>query len=121
MRFLHLVAVAFFLGGQLMLATAVLPAVRRHRADAAMRSVARRFGVGSIVALVVLIATGVAMASRGDQWRDDVLQLKLMVLVVVIVLVALHRLSPTSRAIWGAVFLSSLALVWLGVQLAHGG
>src|SRR4051812_45024557 len=42
------------------------PAVRRRAArDApAMRAIARRFGIGSAVALVVIIATGAAMASH---------------------------------------------------------
>jgi hypothetical protein len=46
-RFLHLAGVAFFVGGQLLLAAAVAPAVRRYGGDEAMQSIARRFGIGS--------------------------------------------------------------------------
>ena len=119
-RFLHLIALAFLVGGQLMLVAAVVPAVRRHAADGAMRAVARRFGIGSLVALAVLLATGAAMASRTDRWGDSVLQVKLMVLVLVGVLAGVHIATPQSRVVSVAVFLASLALVWLGVELSHG-
>ena len=119
-RFLHLIAMAFFVGGQLMLVAAVVPAVRRHAPDAAMRSVARRFGIGSLVALAVLLATGAAMASRNDRWGDSVLQVKLTVLALVGVLLGLHIARPQARGLSVAVFLASLALVWLGVELSHG-
>jgi putative copper export protein len=119
-RFLHVIAVAFFVGGQLMLVVAVVPALRGRDDRAPMRVAARRFAAGSVVALAVLVATGVAMASRLHLWQDDVLQLKLVVLVLVVVLAALHAVSPGSRTVQIAVFLCSLALVWLGVQLTHG-
>ena len=76
-HFLHLVALTFFVGGQLMLVVAVVPAIRRHGDDVAMRAVARRFGIGSLVAIVVLLATGAAMASHFARWQDHVLQIKL--------------------------------------------
>jgi hypothetical protein len=59
-----------------------------------MESIARRFGVGSAVALAVAVATGVAMASHFHLWGSDVLQLKLTLLVVVLVLTE----GCTSRA-----------------------
>jgi putative copper export protein len=119
-RFLHLIAMAFFVGGQLMLAAAVVPAVSRHGTDLAMRSAARRFGIGSVVALAVLVATGAAMASHYDRWRDGVLQAKLSVLVLAGVLLGLHTVAPQRRVLSVAVFVASLAIVWLGVELAHG-
>ena len=118
-RFLHLVAMAFFVGGQLMLAVAVVPAVRRNGDPAAIRSVARRFGVGTLVAIAVLIATGAALAGHFEQWGDDTLNLKLALLVGVGVLTGLHAAAPGSRALSAAVFALSLAIVWLGVDLAH--
>jgi hypothetical protein len=39
---------------------------------------------------------------------------------VVLGLIALHLRLPRSRAIDGLVFLISLAIVWLGLELAHG-
>jgi len=72
-RFLHIVALAFFVGGQLVLVVAIVPAVRRAGDDALMRDVARRFGIGSLVAILVLVATGAAMASHLGRWHDSVL------------------------------------------------
>jgi uncharacterized membrane protein len=109
--------VAFFVGGQLVLAVAVVPALRG--AEAPMRAAARRFGVASLVALVVLVITGAAMADRFDLWRDEVLHAKLALLVLVGVLTALHVASPRSRAVSIALLASSLGVVWLGVVLTH--
>ena len=117
-RFLHIVALAFFVGGQLLLVV-VIPVVRRHGGDVALRGVARRFGIGSAVAIVVLVATGAAMASHFGLWQDDVLRLKLALVVLIGVLIALHIAAPTSRALSIAVLLASLLVVWLGVELTH--
>jgi uncharacterized membrane protein len=119
-RFLHLLGIAFFVGGQLMLVAAIVPAMRRHPArDEVIRAVARRFGAGSVVALVVLVATGAAMASHFTLWDDGTLQAKLALLVLIVVLVALHVVTPYTRAISIAIFVTSLVIVWLGVSLAH--
>ena len=117
-RFLHIVALAFFVGGQLLL-VAVVPVVRRHGGDAALRGVARRFGMGSLVAIVVLVATGAAMASHFALWLDDVLRLKLALVVLIGVLIALHIAAPTSRALSIAILVATLLVVWLGVELTH--
>jgi uncharacterized membrane protein len=119
-RFLHVVALIFFVGGQLVLAVAVVPAVRRHGAPEAMRAAARRFGASSAVALAVLIATGVAMASHLHRWGASVLHAKLAALVLVIVLTGLHVAAPNTRALSWATLAASLVIVWLGVELAHG-
>jgi uncharacterized membrane protein len=118
-RFLHVVALAFFVGGQLLLVVAVVPALRRDADRTAMRSIARRFGVGSLVALAVLFATGAAMADRYGRWGDSVLQVKLMVVVLIGVLIAFHMTAPESRTVAIAVFAASLVTLWLGVELAH--
>jgi uncharacterized membrane protein len=121
MRLLHLLALAFFVGGQLLLIAAVVPVVHRRGADEAlMHDVGRRFAIGSLVALVVLVATGSALADHFGRWEDDTLQLKLLLVVVVGVLTTLHALSPRSRAVSAAVLLGTLAVVWLGVELSHG-
>jgi putative copper export protein len=119
-RFLHLVSVAFFVGGQLMLVAVVVPAIRRHGTDAAMREAARRFGMGSGVTLLVLVATGVVMASHFDRWGSSVLHAKLAVLVFVGVLLGLHVVRPRTRGLSLAMLAASLVIVWLGVELAHG-
>lgn len=59
----HLLAMAFFVGGQIMLAAVLVP-VFRGRPE--MKVVAQRFAVGSLVALGLLILTGVELASHGD-------------------------------------------------------
>jgi putative copper export protein len=119
-RFLHLAGLAFFVGGQLVLVAAVTPTLRRSGDDVAMRAIARRFGIGSAVALLLLLATGVAMASHYRLWSDSVLQLKLGVLVTVLVLTGLHIASPTTRGIPLAALAASLVVVYLGLKLTHG-
>jgi hypothetical protein len=54
---------AFFVGGQMMLAAVVVPVGRRSGDRESLRLIARRFGYGTLVALLVLVATGTAMAS----------------------------------------------------------
>ena len=117
-RFLHVLALTFFVGGQIMLVVAVVPVLRRDD-PAAMRAIARRFGYGSLVALAVLAATGAAMADRYDRWDDSLLQIKLMFVVLIGVLVALHVARPGSRWLAVAVFAATLVTLWLGVNLAH--
>lgn len=120
-RFLHIAAIAFFVGGQLLLVLAVAPVMRRNGEDnTAMKSIARRFGVGSAVALAVAVATGVAMASHFEMWSSDVLQLKLLVLVVVLVLTGLHIASSKSTVVPWLLTAASLLVLWLGVKLTYG-
>lgn len=116
-RFLHLLAMAFFVGGQLVLAAAIAPVLRGSET---MRPIARRFGIGSAVALGVIIATGAAMASKFDRWDDGELMAKLGLLVLVFVLLGAHVVIPRRGALAGAIALVSLVIAYLGVQLAHG-
>lgn len=118
-RFGHLLGIAFFVGGQLVLVAAVTP-VLRARHPVAMQEIARRFGLGSAVALGLIIGTGIAMASRYERWDDPVLHAKLAVLVLVGILMAVHVVSSSRRVISLALLISSLVIVWLGVELAHG-
>ena len=101
------------------LVAAVVPAVGRGRNPEAMRAIARRFGWGSVVALGVLVATGAAMATEYDRWDDGTLQAKLALVILVGVLVAWHIRAPQLRALDGAIFVTSLAIVWLGIAIAH--
>ena len=120
-RWLHLLAMAFFVGGQLVLAAAVVPAFRgaEGRDREPLRAIARRFGYGTIVAIAVLVATGAAMASHFGDWSNGTLHVKLGLVVLVGILVGAHLRRPTNHALDGAIFLVSLAIVWLGVALAH--
>jgi uncharacterized membrane protein len=115
---LHLVSMAFFLGGQLLLAAAVVPALRGDENREQLRAVARRFGWGSVVALGVLIATGAAMASHLDIWDDGTLHVKLAFVAVAVILVGVHLRYPRAHLLQAAIFLVTLAIVWEAVQLA---
>jgi hypothetical protein len=117
-RFVHLLAVAFFVGGQMAL-VAFMPIVRRKQDPELTRALARRFGLGSLVALALLLATGAAMAAEYDRWGDGNLQAKLALLAGLGVLTALHVFTPRTRELGIAVFAVSLAIVLLGVSLAH--
>ena len=115
-RALHELAMAFFVGGQLMLAAVVVPAAR---GTDAMRTAARRFGAGTLIALGVLLATGIPMASHYDDWDETRLQVKLGLVVLIGVLIAVHLRKPRNHVIDAVTFLASLAVVYLGVALAH--
>lgn len=119
LRVLHLLAMAFFVGGQLVLVAAVVPAERGAPDRERLRAVARRFGYGTLVAIAVLLATGAAMATEFERWDDPELQAKLILVALVGGLVLWHMRRPAQHAIEAAIFVVSLAIVWLGVTLAH--
>lgn len=120
--YLHLVSMAFFLGGQLVFGIAVVPVLRgegeqRER----MRAIARRFGYGSLVALGLLVVTGWALASHYKLFDDSTLQWKLALVVAVIGLTIMHLRRPKLHALQGAILLLTLVIVWLGLKLVTGG
>jgi uncharacterized membrane protein len=119
LRYLHLLAMAFFVGGQLFLVTAVVPALRDDADRERLRVIARRFGAGTLVAIAVLVATGIPLASHFRQWDSGTLHVKLALVAVVAFLVGWHIRRPQLHALEGAIFVGSLAIVWLGVSLAH--
>ncbi len=116
---LHLLAMAFFVGGQLMLAAIVVPVLRGVGDRAPLRAAARRFGIGTLAAVLVLVASGVAMASHYHRWSDSTLQVKLGLVVLVVVLIGLHMRRPEWHVLDAAVFAVSLAIVWLGIVVAR--
>ena len=118
MLWLHLVAMAFFVGGQLMLAAVVVPILRGRDGGVPLRAAARRFGFGTLAAIVVLIGTGVAMATHYHRWSDSTLQVKLGFVALVAVLIHLHLRRPTWHVLDAAIFSVSLAIVWLGIVVA---
>jgi uncharacterized membrane protein len=115
---LHLLGMAFFVGGQLMLGAVVVPALRGLEDRAPLRAAARRFGIGTVMAFVVLIASGAALAGHEHKWNDSTLHVKLALVAVVGVLIALHMRWPESHVLDGLVCATSLAIVWLGVVVA---
>jgi uncharacterized membrane protein len=118
-RALHLLAMAFFVGGQLLLALVVVPVERRAADRERLRAVARRFGYGTLIAIGVLVATGAAMATHFHDWDEAALQVKLVLVGAVGVLLVWHVRRPDLRVLDGGIFLTSLAIVWLGVTIAH--
>jgi uncharacterized membrane protein len=120
--YLHLLSMAFFLGGQLVFGIAVVPVLRgegeqRER----MRAIARRFGYGSLVSLGVLLVTGWALASHYDRFGDSTLQWKLALVGAVIGLTIVHLRRPKAHALQGAILGLTLVIVWLGLKLTTGG
>ena len=117
--YLHLLSMAFFVGGQIVFAIAVVPVERTAPDRERLRAIARRFGYGSLVALGVLVVTGWAMATHYDLFGDSTLQWKLGLVGLVILLTALHLRFPRLHALQAAILVASLTIVWLGLELAR--
>jgi putative copper export protein len=115
--YLHLIAMAYFVGGQLLIAVALVPVERANPDPDRLRAVARRFGIGSVVALAVLLVTGVAMAEHLSLWSSGTLQLKLVLVGALIALTLVHLRVPRAHALQGAIFVLTLVVVWLGLDL----
>jgi len=123
--FLHVLAAAIWVGGQLVLA-ALVPVLRRFGADA-LGAAARRFNQVAWTAFGVLIITGIwnivavrSQISDSASYRTTLI-VKLVVVAISGITAALHIRSRTarSRAIFGALTgLSALAALFLGVLLA---
>jgi uncharacterized membrane protein len=112
---LHLLGMAFFVGGQLMLAGVVVPVLRGLSDPEPLRAAARRFGIGTGIAFVVLILTGAALASHEHKWSDSTLQVKMGLVALVVILIGVHTRRPQNHALDGLVFGLSVAIVWLGI------
>ncbi len=103
---LHLLAMAVFLGSQVMLFVAVMPAVRtiddQRVRGAVMRSVTQRFGYLGWGALLLLVLTGVGnIFDKDDQYQPVgvfdfdfryawLLMVKIALTIVIILLTAWH-------------------------------
>jgi uncharacterized membrane protein len=118
--YLHLLAMAFFVGGQLVFGLAVVPVLRGDAERGRMRAVARRFGYGSLVALGVLVVTGWAMASHYRLFGDSTLQWKLALVGLLIALALAHLRWGKAHLLQGAILLTTLVIVWLGLELMVG-
>lgn len=116
--YLHLIAMAFFLGGQLVLGLVIVPVERSSPDKERLRAMARRFGYGSLIALGVLLVTGYALATHYDLWGSTTLQIKLGLVAAVIALTAAHLRWPKLHALQGAILLATAVVVWLGLDLA---
>jgi uncharacterized membrane protein len=119
-RWLHLLAMAFFVGGQMMLAAVVVPVARRSADREGLRAIARRFGQSTLVALGVLVATGTALAFHLHLWSNRTFEAKLVLVLVLCALLVWHIRRPEVHVLEAIVFLLSLAIVWIGLFLANG-
>ena len=117
--YIHLLSMAFFVGGQIVLAVAVVPVNRRRPDPERMTAMGRLFGIGSGVALGLLLATGIAMASHFKMWASTTLQIKLALVALVLVLTAVHTRFPRLHALQGVILIASLVIVWLGLDLTR--
>lgn len=115
---LHLLAMAFFVGGQLMLAGIVVPVLRGREDGVPLRAAARRFGYGTLIAVGVLIATGAAMATHEHKWGNGTLHIKLGLVGFLAIVILVHMKRPTWHVLDALVFLTSLAIVWCGIVIA---
>jgi len=123
--FLHVLAAAVWVGGQLTLA-GLVPGLRALGPDAP-RTVARRFNRIAWPAFAVLLVTGVWNLTEthvGDQSSEWIatLMAKLVVVALSGISAALHTRAATKRAlaIWGGLSgLTALLALFYGVQL-HG-
>jgi uncharacterized membrane protein len=119
--YLHLLSMAFFVGGQLVFGVAVVPLLRGEGDRERLRAIARRFGYGSLAALGLLVLTGWALASHFDLWDSSTLHWKLALVAALILLTLVHLRFGKLHALQGLILLVTLVIVWLGVELATGG
>jgi hypothetical protein len=59
------------------------------------------------------------MASHFGDWSRGTLHVKLALVALIGVLVVVHMRRPGDHWMEGLIFVASLAVVWLGVALAH--
>jgi len=121
---IHLLAMALFLGGQLFMGLAIVPVyVAQGGKDGAahdwMQPIARRFGWASLGALVVALITGSAMASHLDLWPETALKVKLTLVALAIVLTCVHVfvVHGSNRLLQSLILLDSLAIVLVATAL----
>ena len=95
----------------MMLAFVVVPVGRRSKDPEALRAIARRFGYGSLLALLVLIATGTAMAFHLGLWSNGAFHVKLVLVAAIGALLVWHIRRPDWHLLEAVVFLLSLAIV----------
>ncbi len=124
--FLHVLAAAVWVGGQITLA-GLVPTLR-GLGDDAPRAVARRFNRLAWPAFAVLVLTGVWSVVAVDVADTSVeyqitLFLKLVVVAASGISAAahIHAASRQALALWGALSgITALAAVFLGIMLAAG-
>lgn len=124
---LHILAVAVWLGGQIVLA-AIVPKVRSSAPDA-LSVIARSFARVAWPAMFVIVCTGIwglleeSVSGRTSSYLTT-LFIKLLMVGVAIAATIVHSMgdSKVSKALGGALgLLGSLVAAYCGVLLAHVG
>lgn len=125
--FLHVLAVAVWLGGQIVLA-GIVPKLRPHGSEA-LSAIARGFARIAWPAMIVVVATG-AWGLSSERVADQsseymvTLGIKMLLVGVAIISVIIHSVgqSKMSKALGGALgLLGSLVAAYCGVLLSHVG
>jgi uncharacterized membrane protein len=121
---IHLLAMALFVGGQLFLGIAVVPTyvAQGGQSGAAhewMQPIARRFGWASLGALALALITGSMLASHLNLWSDSAMSAKLGLVAVAIVLTCVHVfvVHGSNRLLQTLILLDSLAIVLVATAL----
>jgi uncharacterized membrane protein len=126
--FLHLIGVSFWLGGQLLFVVVLAPALRSmpdfERREIFAR-VGRRYGIASVPALMLILATGALMAAKYnlDVAESLALQRKLGAVAVVLAATAIHAVAAArsqvrvSRISAGIGLAATIAAVWFATRL----
>lgn len=103
-----------------MLAFTVVPVMRAEPAQPErIKQIAQRFGMGSLIALGVLLFTGMMLASHFQLWDYGPFQVKMGLVIATIVAVFVHMTRGNSHALMGITFVLTLATVYAGVNLTH--
>ena len=125
--YLHLMAVAVWVGGQIVLA-GIVPALRRQAPDA-LTPIARGFARVAWPSMVLIVFTGAwGLASQdvaersGDYMVTFGLKMLLVAIAVLATVIHSQGRSTAAKAIGGAAgLLGSLAAAYCGILLAHVG
>lgn len=124
---LHLLAVAVWVGGQIVLA-GVVPAVRRSNREV-LPVIARAFGRVAWPAMGVVVATGMwgiasvdVTARRGEYLATFAVKMAFVGTAIAATVVHQFGRTKVALALGGAAgMLASLGAMWMGVLLAHVG
>ena len=123
--FLHLMAVAVWVGGQIVLA-GIVPRLRAENSPS-LASVAQGFARVAWPAMVVIVFTGawglgtIEVADKSTAYMAT-FGLKMMMVATAVIATLIHSMgqSKAAKAIGGAVgLLASLAAAYGGILLAH--
>jgi putative copper export protein len=125
--YLHILAVAVWVGGQFVLA-GIVPSLRRSAPDA-LPVVAKRFAKVAWPAMILIVFTGAwglgtMDASEQSSSYMATFGIKMLMVGIAIIATIIHSASTTklAKALGGAVgLLASLLAAYAGILLAHVG